>query len=507
MLFTTVPFVLLFLPLTLAGFFALGRYSQRAAAAWLFFASLFFYGFWMPEFTLLLLGSIAMNFVVGLHIAKGHARGTQPTMLSPKVWLVLGVTLNILVLAYFKYANFFLNNLNAVMGSDWQLAHVVLPIGISFYSFTQIAFLADTYQRKVSEFNPVHYGLFVTYFPHLIAGPVLHHGQMMPQFANPAIYRWNHAHVAAGLAIFAMGLFKKVVLADGISPYADAVFKPVDLGALPTTTEAWLAAVAYTLQLYFDFSGYSDMAIGLSWMFNVKLPFNFNSPYKATSISDFWRRWHISLSNFLRDYLYIALGGNRRGAVRRYVNLGTTMLLGGLWHGASWSFVVWGGLHGAALMLNHSFRAAIEAALGKVFLARWDGSRIVQIGGWGLTMLCVVVAWVFFRAETLGGALRMVQGMMGQAGAVTDSLETGVQPLLWNAGLQLTVGWVCCAVLAAMAVLVPNSNAIGEWLMRRARSSATWTAWLCGAGLCTVAFLIVVNTARDSVSAFIYFNF
>jgi alginate O-acetyltransferase complex protein AlgI len=507
MLFTTVPFVLLFLPLTLLGFFALGRHSQRAAAAWLFFASLSFYGFWMPEFTLLLLGSIAMNFVVGLRIAKGHSPGAGPSVLSPKVWLVLGVTLNLLVLAYFKYANFFLNNLNAVMGSDWQLAHVVLPIGISFYSFTQIAFLADTYQRKVSEFNPVHYGLFVTYFPHLIAGPVLHHGQMMPQFANPAIYRWNSAHVATGLAIFALGLFKKVVLADGISPYADAIFKPVDGGALPTTPEAWLGAVAYTLQLYFDFSGYSDMAIGLSWMFNVKLPFNFNSPYKATSISDFWRRWHISLSNFLRDYLYIALGGNRRGAVRRYVNLGTTMLLGGLWHGASWSFVVWGGLHGAALMVNHGFRAALAAWLGTSFLARWDASRVVQIGGWGLTLLCVVVAWVFFRAETLGGALRILHAMAGQEKMALSALDTGVQPLLWNAGLQLPVGWACCAVLAAMAVLAPNSNAIGEWLMQRAKTSSGGTAWLCGAGLCTVAFLIVLNTTRESVSAFIYFNF
>jgi alginate O-acetyltransferase complex protein AlgI len=297
------------------------------------------------------------------------------------------------------------------------------------------------------------------------------------------------------------------VLADGISPYADAVFKPVDLGALPTTPEARLAAVAYTLQLYFDFSGYSDMAIGLSWMFNVKLPFNFNSPYQATSISDFWRRWHMSLSNFLRDYLYIALGGNRRGTVRRYVNLGTTMLLGGLWHGASWSFVVWGGLHGAALMVNHAFRAALQAALGPSFVARWDGSRIVQLGGWALTLLCVVVAWVFFRAETLGGALRIVQGMAGQVVTTPRAAEAGIQPLLWNAGLQLTVGWVCCAVLAAIAVLAPNSNVIGEWLRQRATTSTAWAAWLGGAGLCTVAFLIVLNTARDSVSTFIYFNF
>lgn len=507
MLFTTVPFVLLFLPLTLLGFFALGRHSRRAAAGWLFLASLFFYGFWMPECTLLLLASIAVNFFVGSRIAEGRAPGARGSTWSPKAWLVVGITFNLVVLAYFKYANFLLDNLNALSGSHWHVARVVLPIGISFYSFTQIAFLADTYQGKVSEFNPVHYGLFVTYFPHLIAGPVLHHGQMMPQFASPAIYRWNNANVAAGMAIFALGMFKKVVLADGIAPYADAVFKPVDGGVVPTGMESWLAALAYTLQLYFDFSGYSDMAIGVSWMFNVKLPYNFNSPYKATSISDFWRRWHISLSTFLRDYLYIPLGGNRHGAMRRYVNLGVTMLLGGLWHGASWSFVVWGAVHGAALMLNHGFRGALEAVCGKSSLARWDGSRVVRVGGWALTLLCVVIAWVFFRAETLGGASRMIHAMAGRGGAGMSGSDAGVQPLFWNAGLQLEVGWLWCAVLAAVAVLAPNSNAIGEWWMHRARADDAWMAWLAGSGLCAVALLILVNTARDSVSAFIYFNF
>ena len=202
--------------------------------------------------------------------------------------------------------------------------------------------IRDSYRYGIKEHNFIHYGLFVTYFPHLIAGPVLHHAQMMPQFGNASTYRFSRVNFNAGLAIFAIGLFKKVVLADGISPYADAIFKAADAGLSPDSVEAWLGAIAYTFQLYFDFSGYSDMAIGLSWMFNVRLPFNFNSPYQATNISDFWRRWHMSLSQFLRDYLYIALGGNRKGIVRRYGNLMTTMVLGGLWHGANWSFVLWG---------------------------------------------------------------------------------------------------------------------------------------------------------------------
>ena len=292
MLFTTPTFILLFLPITLAGFFLIGRRWHGAAAAWLFLASLFFYGYWMPEFTLLLVASIAANFVVGRHIATQVHGGPKG---RAKRWLVLGLTLNLALLAYFKYANFFVGNLNALLGFDWHPGRVILPIGISFYSFTQIAFLVDAYEGKVHETNPIHYGLFVTYFPHLVAGPVLHHAQMMPQFADPTIYRPRLHQMLAGGAIFAIGLFKKVVLADGIAPYADAVFKSADAGTLPGFEEAWLGGVAYSLQLYFDFSGYSDMAIGLSHMFGVRLPFNFDSPYQARNISEFWRRWHMSL--------------------------------------------------------------------------------------------------------------------------------------------------------------------------------------------------------------------
>ena len=491
MLFTTAVFAYLFLPIAMVGFFAAARVSHLAAASWLFAASVFFYGYWMPEFTLLLLASICGNFAIGMRIA----RAPRP---AAKYWMVFGVAANLLLLGWFKYANFFVDNLNAALGTQLDIGRVLLPIGISFFTFTQIAFLADAYQKGVREYKFSHYGLFVTYFPHLIAGPVLHHAQMMPQFGDARTYRWSAANFAGGLAIFALGLFKKVVLADGISPYADAVFKPVDAGLEPNLHEAWLGALAYTFQLYFDFSGYSDMAIGLSWMFNVRLPFNFNSPYRALNISDFWRRWHMSLSNFLRDYLYIALGGNRHGPLRRYLNLGVTMLLGGLWHGANWTFVFWGGLHGFYLIINHGFRAVC----GEKRLARLGRSHVFVLASWTLTMLAVVVAWVFFRAESFGGAGRMLLGMAGLSGG-----SSGSHPLLWEAGLHLSTGAWWCALLGVLAFLAPNSNRIGSHLLEVCQGHVTARGVIGGASLAAALLLVLVNTARDSVSAFIYFNF
>ncbi len=501
MLFTTATFAFLFLPAVLLGYFLLGRRSGVLAAAWLFAASIFFYGYWMPQFTLLLLASIAVNFVVGGRIRAQRAalRGAS-THGTATGWLIVGIVFNLGLLAYFKYANFFIDNLSAAFGTHWSIGKVILPIGISFYTFTQIAFLVDTWYGKVNEYRPVHYGLFVTYFPHLIAGPVLHHAQMMPQFSNPAVYRFDSRHFMAGMVIFCVGLFKKVVLADGVAPYADAVFSPLDrMGAMPSTGEAWLAAFAYTFQLYFDFSGYSDMAIGLSWMFNIRLPYNFDSPYKSTSITEFWRRWHITLSTFLRDYLYIALGGNRKGPVRRYFNLAITMVLGGLWHGASWSFVLWGAFHGGYLMINHAFRAACDRLGWSAPLA---SSRAFAVFSWALTLLATVVAWVFFRAETHSGAMRMLHSMYGGVTGLG-----AVDVLLWNAGLSMSVGVAWCAVLAAVAFLAPNSNLIGERVMVWFARSVD-ARWMLGsAAAAGVVLLVVLNTARDSVSAFIYFNF
>lgn len=484
MLFTSALFAFVYLPVVWLVFRGLGYRTEWGAALWLFVASLAFYAVWMPQYTVLLLLSIGFNFVVGRRIAATRVR----------IWVVLGVVANLALLGYYKYANFFIDNLNLLLGFDWAPGKVLLPLGISFFTFTQIAFLVDAHRKQVQEPSFVHYGLFVTYFPHLVAGPVLHHAQMMPQFRQRSTYRYDGALMATGAVWFAVGLFKKVVLADGISPYADAVFNGADQGVLPSTPEAWLGAVAYALQLYFDFSGYSDMAIGLSWMFNIQLPFNFNSPYRATNISEFWRRWHISLSSFLRDYLYIALGGNRRGQVRRYANLLATMVLGGLWHGASWSFVVWGSLHGLFLVLHQLYR-------------RWcplqaTPSGVHQVWAWALTMCAVSLAWVFFRATTWGGALHMFQSMAGLGGGAGAA-----SALLWNQGLNLYTGVGWCVLLAMVAVLPWNSNRLGvttqTWLQAQPSRSP---AVLGGMVMLSVALLLLNNT-RGAVGAFIYFNF
>jgi alginate O-acetyltransferase complex protein AlgI len=497
-LFTTAAFVFLYLPFVMAGFFLIGRFSRGAAAAWLFAASVFFYGYWMPQYTLLLLGSILVNFITGKRIG-GVPREAPDWRTRAKRWLIAGVTFNLVLLGYFKYANFFVDSLAAALGRELQIERILLPIGISFFTFTQIAFLADAYQKSLREYKPTHYGLFVTYFPHLVAGPVLHHAQMMPQFQTDATYRWQFANVAAGTAIFCLGLLKKVVVADGISPYADAVFNGAAAGAMPSAAEAWLGSLAYTFQLYFDFSGYSDMAIGLSWLFNVRLPFNFNSPYKSLNISDFWRRWHMTLSAFLRDYLYIPLGGNRHGPLRRYANLAITMVLGGLWHGANWTFVFWGALHGVYLGINHAFRAVTAGISAKL-----DASRVFAVVSWLLTFLAVIAAWVFFRAPTFQAATRILTRMADFGGW---HLDVGDNRLLWNAGLDMTRGFWVCAVLAAVTVLGPNSNLIGERLRALCERDTLRRSLAFGFAATLVVFLIVLNESRDAVSAFIYFNF
>src|SRR3978361_1081217 len=334
MLFNSYPFIFLFLPIGLLGDFWLGQRSNLAPVVWLALASLTFYSVSNWQFVALLLGSIAFNYFIGyLLIAKAlHTRARFAA-------LTVGVAGDLLVLGIFKYAGFFAANLNALFATG-IVVNILLPVGISFYTFTQIAFLVYAYRGNVARYGLPHYALFVTYFPHLIAGPILHHKDMIPQFERARTKRQNPHLILCGLIIFAIGLFKKTCLADGIQPLVAPAF-----GAnYPSFDQAWIGALAYTFQLYFDFSGYSDMAIGISLMFGIFLPLNFNSPYKATSIVDFWRRWHMTLSQFLRDYLYIPLGGNRHGRTLRYVNLMITMMLGGRWHGAGWACVAWDGV-------------------------------------------------------------------------------------------------------------------------------------------------------------------
>jgi D-alanyl-lipoteichoic acid acyltransferase DltB (MBOAT superfamily) len=368
------------------------------AKGFLVFASLFFYSWWNIVYLPLILSSIFFNYLMGITLSKNKESNKG---FSKKSILIFAITSNLALLGYFKYTNFFLENFNGIFGSNIPLQHIILPLGISFFTFTQIAFLVDTYKNEVKEFDLVRYMLFVTYFPHLLAGPILHHKEMMPQFANLKNSVINYRNIAIGLFIFSIGLFKKVVIADTFAVWATAGF---DTATTLNLIEAWITSLSYTFQLYFDFSGYTDMAIGISLMFNIKLPINFNSPYKALNIQDFWRRWHMTLSRFLRDYIYIPLGGNKISSFRTYVNLLATFVIGGLWHGAGWTFIFWGFLHGMALIIHRVWTNL--------------GFKMYTWLAWFITFNFVNIAWIFFRAKNWEDAIKVLKGMVGLSGVV-----------------------------------------------------------------------------------------
>ena len=390
MLFNSYEFIFMFLPIMFVVYFYLmSKRVVLGAKIWLVAGSLFFYSYWNITYLPLILLSMFTNYGVGLTLVN-----QDRVKISSKTVLAFGIFFNLALLGYFKYTDFFLENFNGIFGSNIPLPHIILPLGISFFTFTQIAFLVDAYKKEAKEYNIFNYMLFVTYFPHLLAGPILHHKEMMPQFASVKNYVKNYRNIALGLFIFSIGLFKKVVIADNFAVWANAGF---DTATTLNLIEAWATSLSYTFQLYFDFSGYTDMAIGVSLMFNIKLPINFNSPYKALSIQDFWRRWHITLSRFLRDYLYIPLGGNRKGEIRTYANLITTFLLGGLWHGAGWTFIIWGAMHGIALAIHRAWSNL--------------GFKLNKILAWFITFNFVNIAWIFFRAKDFESAMKVLGGM------------------------------------------------------------------------------------------------
>jgi D-alanyl-lipoteichoic acid acyltransferase DltB (MBOAT superfamily) len=383
---------------------------------WLLACSLVFYGAWEPYYVLLILGSIAFNYAAAIQISRTRSKWT----------LGIAIAVNVGVLGYYKYTNFIVQTFNSLSGTDFHPAAILLPLGISFVTFIQIAFLVDVYNRRTDDLGLPKYALFVSYFPHLIAGPIIHHKEVMSQFTNERIRGVSQSDVAVGISLIVIGLFKKVVMADTLAGYASLGFRLAAEGQPISFFDAWGAALAFTFQIYFDFSGYSDIAIGLSRLFGIRLPLNFDSPYKAGSIIEFWRRWHITLSRFLRDYLYIPLGGNRGGVFRRYLNLLLVMLIGGLWHGASWLFVVWGGLHGIYLITNHAFRHVMQ----------WPGvvrsgiPRLLVPLSSLLVFPAVVFAWVFFRATTWDGAMIMVRAMGGSNGILLpERLQAFLGPL------------------------------------------------------------------------------
>ena len=383
MLFNSYQFIFGFLPAVCISYFVVARFwGIRAGVLVLVVGSLFFYGWWNERYLWILLLSIGCNAGFAVALIRGEPK--------QRLWILLvGLGFNLLLLGYFKYAAFVAQNVSALLGVDWHIAQQPLPLGISFFTFQKIAFLVDAYLGGVVSFDLLHYSLFVTFFPQLIAGPIVRHNEIMPQFETLP-RRPRASDFAIGGSIFAIGLFKKVCLADLSAMWVNPVFSAAASGAPIGFVEAWVAALAYSFQLYFDFSGYSDMAIGLARLFGIVLPINFYSPYKSVNIIDFWRRWHITLSRFLRDFLYIPLGGNRHGVARRYLNLAVTMLLGGLWHGAGWTFVLWGAFHGLMLAANHAWHF-LRRRLG---LPPGHGPRALRLPACILTFVAVTSAWV-----------------------------------------------------------------------------------------------------------------
>lgn len=464
MLFNSYEFLFLFLPITVSIYFVFARVGREAAIGWLVLTSLFFYGWWNPIYLLLLLISMLVNYGLGNIISLTASKSGR----SGSLWLGAGIIFNLGLIAYFKYANFAVDTVRSLSGADLYIDTIVLPLAISFFTFQQIAYLVDAREGITREYSFSHYALFVTFFPQLIAGPIVHHRDMLPQFMDPGAMKPHHADIAVGLTIFAIGLFKKAVLADAIAQYATPVFDAANRGEPLSFFVAWGGALAYTLQLYFDFSGYSDMAIGAARIFGIKLPLNFHSPYRATNIIEFWRRWHMTLSRFLRDYLYIPLGGNRGRSFDRYRNLMLTMLLGGLWHGAGWTFIAWGGLHGFYLVVNQAWRGFKK----NIGMGETPVGTIGRIGGWALTFVAVVIGWVFFRAANFDAALTMLQGMAGMNGVAIPNAIASRLGALWpyaeQAGLTTFLGggsefaftWLWVFLLLPIALFMPNTQQI-----------------------------------------------
>ncbi len=491
MLFNSYTFIFLYLPVVLLIYFQAAKLGQTYAAAWLAMASLFFYGYWNPAYVGLLMVSIFFNYAFGMWIARARGKAGR---VSSKQLLIVALVCNLALLGYYKYANFFVNNINTAAGLNLSPGDIILPLGISFFTFTQIAFLVDTWQGKVKEYNFIHYVLFITYFPHLIAGPVLHHSEMMPQFAQRNSYRVNWDNIADGLMLFTVGLCKKIFLADSFAPYAEAVFAGVERGEMPTIYEAWSGALAYTMQIYFDFSGYTDMALGVALMFNIRLPINFNSPYKATSIIEFWRCWHMTLSRFLRDYLYIPLGGNRKGKLRRYTNLMATMVLGGLWHGAGWTYICWGILHGIYLSINHMWQEFIPEKS-----VRWIPTWLKKLTGGFITFIAVVVAWVVFNSTDISNAMVMLKAMSGiEARAITFDAVINKQLLL---STDLSGSKLVTLMLIAFIWVwaLPNSSTV-KFIRKNLVLTIIQT-------IAAVYFLYLVIDHFGSYSPFLYYQF
>ncbi|MBB1597222.1 MBOAT family protein [Achromobacter sp. UMC46] len=526
MLFNSYLFLLIFLPVTLAIYYALGPLNVRLAALWLCLTSLVFYGWWNPQFVVLLAGSIAFNYVISQLILRNTGRPKLQGLI-----VGLGVGADLVLLFHYKYFATLLNFLTDLGVTSTTMDDIILPLGISFFTFTQIGYLLDCKAGVVKERSLLSYVLFVTFFPHLIAGPILHHKEMMPQFAQPGNYRFKAENLSVGAMLFVIGLAKKVLLADGIAPYADAGFAaPGEL----MFWGSWGASVCYALQLYFDFSGYSDMALGLAKMFGIRFPLNFNSPYKASSIIDFWARWHMTLTRYITAYLYYPVAmAVSKWRTDRNLPVGSagirtpggfvssivfptlfTMTLAGVWHGAGLQFIVFGLLHAMYLSVNHAWR---------IFVVGRKPAAARKVGGVKralcilLTFVAVLVAQAFFRAHGVGDAMLLMQGMVGMRGMESLDLSAHVAGLAWGDAWRVIVGHhlqlAYAVVLLGIAWFTPNAHQIlGRYspalfkTQEAPRAFMRWrpnAAWL--AVMLALLFLCLVNLHKET--RFLYFQF
>ncbi|PHR59452.1 MAG: membrane-bound O-acyltransferase family protein [Arcobacter sp.] len=484
MLFNSYEFIFLFLPLSFfIYFYLLEKRLITGAKGFLVFASLFFYSWWNIAYLPLILSSMLFNYVLGNALNENFKKIRIPK----KSLLTFGIVSNLSLLGYFKYTDFFLENFNGFFDGSVPLLHLALPLAISFFTFQQIAYLVDSYRGETAEYDFLNYSLFVTFFPQLIAGPIVHHAEMMPQFASKWNLVKNYRNIAIGLFIFSIGLFKKVVIADSFSKWATAGF---DHAEVLNLIEAWATSLSYTFQLYFDFSGYTDMAIGAALLFNIKLPINFNSPYKALDIQDFWRRWHITLSRFLRDYIYIPLGGSRKGNLRTYTNVLTTFILGGIWHGAGWTFVFWGFLHGMALVVHRAWKSL--------------GFAMPKALAWFITFNFINIAWVFFRAKEWDDAVKVLNGMFFGDIVLNYrwfySLTYFHSKVQFGAWLQAINGdkYTLLAIFAALLLVLLGKNS-----MHYKTTLKLNTVYLLAGTLMLTFSLLKLH----EVSEFLYFNF
>lgn len=477
MLFNSYVFILAFLPITLLGYFGLGKLSKgNINKAWLVLCSIFFYGYFNPSYLPIILVSICANYA----LSQGMLRITAKPLRI--VLLALGICLNLGALGYYKYYDFFASNINAAFGTSFTLLNLVLPLGISFFTFQQLSYVIDSYNKTVPPYNFIDYSLFVTFFPQLIAGPIVLHSEVVPQFADTKNRRFNAENFGAGLYAFAMGLGKKVLIADTFAQIVDKGFVP-DFAYLNTSV-AWLLALAYCFQLYFDFSGYCDMAVGLGKMFNINIPQNFNSPYKALNIKEFWQRWHMTLSRFFTMYIYFPLGGSRKGLLRTCLNLMIVFIVSGFWHGAGWLFLFWGFLHGVASVLY------------RLFQKRYDALHPAL--QWLLTFMFLTVTWVFFRATSWEMAINIVRNMFTMDFGIVELWFFDPFKLPMNLfpgyGRILGLLWY----MGALFICLGSRNVYEKTIDFRP------TPWR---SIATVLVLVYSILSLSGVSAFLYFNF